>query len=508
MALQKGQVVLLEGNCARASIDGQQAVLLSRDAASGRYRARLVAEPWKTVKINRGQIRTKLDADTPELPASDAGEQDSEETAYVKSVLADRRGALTGEEIPEFEEEKPPLADECLFQKARANCDYCLGAFKKSQRKVLPSHIRNVKSNWPPSPVQRGKMEHLSHKALPRIEKSETYREIQTFAPHDPEDQNEVHRQRRYLFSNFKAADLEQVVGMPTRKPPVQMGMPHRLLAGADSSDLKAIVDRDHQAEYQRKLELSMFQVSLTSHPSVDFAVDDRRDEEMLERLERIEQRHALAKSQMAAGREAYDTAHRDDYLPSYDERGGSSASHHSEHHQEIIKEESSDANESEEQRISREFKEYEIESISHGPSVPSTPLAKDMVSYHIDEGFEEDSPDAAHHGNGEHSDVLMIDVDRMGAEGYNEDSMMSAAAEIDQDLTQAFSEATMVISNSIDLPEATVVSSNSNDFPEAPAEPVDIDPGAMAATVDIDVPESTAEDAEQPVLVSLKTMT
>lgn len=64
----------------------------------------------------------------------------------------------------------------------------------------------------------------------------------------------------------------------------------------------------------------------------------------------------------------------------------------HVEQKADAFQQEPQEQEESEEQRIEKEFKEYEIESLSHSGSVPTTPYKRDLwQSAYADEGFEED---------------------------------------------------------------------------------------------------------------------
>jgi len=366
MPLQKGQVVVLEARGARSFINGQQGVLLQRDGATGRYRARLLAEPWKVVKVSRSAIRPLYASEEvhegPSLCNSGSG------LSVVKGgSIKDTAGC---------------------FDAPLAKCDYCLGAYDKVQQHALPPHVKAVKSTWPLSPVKRGKMQ--DERPPPRIDQGELYRDLQNIAHHEPQDRRQVHRQRRFLFSNFKDAQLEHIIGLPTRRPPVQRGRPHKLLPKTDSEDLKALVEEDLQAEFHRKMEQARQVGSFLPKQESSHLLDHQREEEMEERLGRIQHRVEEARKAREEAKVAFEAFQRESGL--YEEREATPGSEH----RQIIHEEPPEEEESEEQRISREFKEYEMESLSHGPSVPSTPSKKDLHSRgsntrSYDEGFEPD---------------------------------------------------------------------------------------------------------------------
>jgi len=311
------------------------------------------------------------------------------------------------------------------FNGPLAKCDYCIGSLKKVQQHALPPHLKALKTNWPPSPVKRGRMQDDPSKEscvargrpLPQITQQinqadmqvELSSALQKIAPHAEDDRYEVHRQRRYLFSSFQDAKLEHIVGMPARRPPVQRGRPHRLLPQADSEDLKALVEEDLRAEFYRKMEQPRSGVSFLPKQEITFVVDQRR-EEIADRLERIQQRVEQARKEREAEMAARGAEERD-------------TSAVFEQHESAIKEEEAreeEQEESQEQRIEREFKEYELESISHtghtpANTAPSTPNKKDLTSKIYDEGFEDDDE-----GNDANNDLTGEDPVFTTASGDN----------------------------------------------------------------------------------------
>lgn len=358
-SFQKGQVVVLQGHVARASLNGQQGVLLQRDPATGRYRAKLSAEPWKVVKVTRSGIR-------PLDPAKGGG--GPQEAGYAKDVPASF---------------KPPLA----------KCDYCVGAYKKVQQQDLPPHLNKaVKSNWPPSPVKRGQMQ--LERPLPHIRQGDLYQDLHKIAHPDPEDRQQVHRRRKFLHGGFKDADLQHIVGLPVRQPPVQRGRPHRLLPHVDSEDLRALVEEDLQNEFDRKMDQALLGCSGSFVPKQEpsYVLDHRREEEMAERLERIQQRVEKARKEREAAKAAFESLEKESRVPRYDEEHDSNAARRAAERHRIGTQE-----ESEDQRISREFKEYEMESLTHAPSTPNKTPRAGITGFLVDddEAFEQDSRDA-----------------------------------------------------------------------------------------------------------------
>lgn len=377
MTLRKGQVVVIEGRGLHPSINGQHGVLLHRDAASGRYRAQLVDQPWRCVKVSRSALRPWDPSEIEEIEDAEAGnepkalEQTKISPAGSKMVSGD--GYAKGS----------CHYDAGCFDVKLTKCDFNIGAFTVAEPAPIPEHLLNATSSLPPSPVKRGRMEARA-KPLPAIKQGERYRELSKSMPCSPENSKQVHRQRRFFFSNFSDAHQEHIVGLPSRRPPVRRGKAHRLLPHADSESLRATFEEDFQAEFYRKLH--QVRVSQPFLPSQDNTFDQMREEEMTERLERIQQRVERAKQEREAERARGEqqrqrelkTSFHDECLMTGSSRKG-------------IQEEEPEE-ESEEQRITREFKEYELESLSHSHTAPSTPSKRDLPREY--EGFEEDDED------------------------------------------------------------------------------------------------------------------
>jgi len=351
MPLQKGQVVLLDGPGIRSSVSGQTGVLLERDAATGRYRARLCAKPWKCVKVTRAAIRP---LDTSE----DGGAENAE-------------GGHTAENF---------------FGEPAAKCDYSLGAVKKARPLALPANVKDVMGNWPPSPVRRGQMQ--NDRPLPRIQQGALYRSIEKDAPHAPNDRCEVHRRRCYMYTSVQDSDLMDFAGgLPARAAPVTRDRPHRLLPHVSSQALKALVEEDHQAELNRKKEQTRHTTSVVPLKEPVLTIDHRTEEEIDERLGNLEQRaEEEAKNELAKrfSMEKATVAARQNVVREEEAVRGPPA---------MLEEASVEAaEESEEQRIFREFMEYEMTSPSHLPDA-STPKkdASCLLGFFADAGCEAD---------------------------------------------------------------------------------------------------------------------
>lgn len=364
MTLQKGQVVVIEGRGVHPSINGQHGVLLQRDGASGRYRAQLVDQPWRCVKVSRSALRPLDPSEVEEIGDAEALNQTL--PASSNTVSGDGYTKGSGHN------------NAGCFDVKLAKCDFNIGAFTRPEPPPIPEHL-NVTSNWPPSPVKRGRME-AREKPLPRIKQGELYRELQKIGPCSPEHSKHVHRQRRFFFSNFMDARQEHIIGLPSRRPPVRHGKAHRLLPHADSESLRAMFEEDFQAEFYRKLH--EVRVSQPCLPSQDNTFDQMREEEMAERLERIQQRVEKAKQEREAERALGEQQMRELKASFHDECLMTGSSHKG------IQEEEPEE-ESEEQRITREFKEYELESLSHPHTAPSTPSRKHLPREY--EAFEDD---------------------------------------------------------------------------------------------------------------------
>jgi len=378
MPLQNGQVVLLEAS--RSSIDGQKGVLLGRDAATGRYRLRLVAEPWRCVKVAHSAIRP-LDPSEEE----DTGDGDNE--------------AETADDVAG------------IFDASLAKCDYSLGVFTQVQRQVLPPHVKASTGSWPPSPVKR-RVE--NSRPLPRIEQGQLYRALHDFPPNTVGNPREVHRHRHKTSANFEDDNLEDA---SPRRAPVVRGRPHRLLPHADSKDLKALVEEDHRAAFNRTLNQSGNVTSLPQQ-APSWEIDEKREEEMVERIERIQRRIDNVKECKAAEKASSHSLQTDFQRPILERL----ESEMWENEQDATPREEDERRwaESEEERITREFKEYEIESLStHGGTAPSTPAQKNLHNY-IDEGFEDEGfePDLG-------ADQVLADT--LAGGQLDEDSMAEA---------------------------------------------------------------------------------
>lgn len=353
MSFQKGQVVLLEGSEGRPHINGQRGVLLERDSTCGRWRVRLSAEPWKVVKVARDAMQ-----------AVDASGEDGD-GGDAKEALA-------------------ASGDFSCFHTSMAKCDYLLGSFQKVQRQVLPPHMmdRNFeKSNLPPSPVKLGKLDHQA--PLPRIDPVSIMQD-------EMREQVKGQTRRRVVTSNFKDAELEHIIGLPTRKAPVQLGKPHRLLCQANSEDLKALFEEDFDIEFQRKIDVPRYAASSVPKQGFNVVFDQQRDEDMDERLQRIQQRANLARQDRSkAAKEQEEMLQKELRKARAPPQGATkSVSAPTEPKRATGRK----AEESEEQRISREFKEYEIESatLTHSPEAKRRSRDGSMTGG-IDEGFEEE---------------------------------------------------------------------------------------------------------------------
>jgi len=172
------------------------------------------------------------------------------------------------------------------------------------------------------------------------------------------------------------------------------------------------MVEEDHGAEINRKMEQARY-ISSGFQPECIFTIDRLREEEMDERLRRMQQRAEKVKREraerIAAAKAALEARQKEKQKERPELRG--------------LREAQTDIElpeESEEQRILREFMEYEMESPTHGPSMhntemewypsthpdPSTPrkdifcldgypgdgeLEGNPDGYLGDEGFEED---------------------------------------------------------------------------------------------------------------------
>lgn len=267
--------------------------------------------------------------------------------------------------------------------KASAKCDFNLGAYKKAQRKI-PSQIQE-KIEWPLSPVQRGKM---FEDSLPLIRTGRLYQEIENVAPHGLEDRREVHRTRKTMYSYFKDADGidDRIVGLSSRKPPVQKGVPHRLLEPTTSSELKDIIETDLQKRFENHIQSSQDGARFGEIQQSDAKkIDARMNEEISQRLEILKQRVEEAKICREAwanwttleGVQEEET--ESEWRPkttSYNDASSSAC------YLDNVQDE-----DEEQKRIALEFREYEIESLA---SVPPTPKDGVMDHYGLD-AFEED---------------------------------------------------------------------------------------------------------------------
>jgi len=379
MSFQKGQVVLLEGSEGRSYINGQRGVLLERDSTCGRWRVRLSAEPWKVVKVARDAMQPV------DVSGEDGDGGDAKEAA-----------AASG--------------DFSCFHSSMAKCDYLLGSFKKVQRQVLPPHMmdRNFeKSNLPPSPVKLGKLDHQA--PLPRIDPVSIMQD-------EMREQVKGQTRRRIVTSNFKDAELEHIIGLPTRKAPVQLGKPHRLLCQANSEDLKALFEEDIDIEFQRKIDVPRYAASSVPKQGFNVAFDQQRDEEMDERLQRIQERANLARRDRKAAAEREEALQKELIKARAPPQAATKSVGAP---TEPKRATGRKAEESEEQRISREFKEYEIESatLTHSPESKRRSQDSSMTGG-IDEGFEEE--DEASAPDGQHLDETQPVEPRLGEEPVN----------------------------------------------------------------------------------------
>lgn len=371
MALQKGQTVVLESRGARSHLNNEPGILLNKDATTGRYRVRLQKEPWKCVKVNRNVLKPAL--------------------------LSESQGLSGGHSC---------------FNAAIATCDFTLGAYTKPKRQDIPqveledavlSNTSMLKT-WPPSPGKRGKMQSIErHRVLPCIPKGEFYRDIEREVPHQLEDSRNPHRLRQRTYSYFKDAEgsQERVVGLKPRKPPVRKGQPHALLPQETSEDLLAFVEEDHRDEFDRKLDQPRYLASFVPKTGVNAEYCEQKEEEMCLRLERIKEMSEATRNWVKESRQATQTLMKDQQWASIEEEedDGMNSTPSSEHgHDDVFEQTLLPAMicegegegqptfaESEESRIAREFKEYEMESLSH----TSTPAANQQFG-NLFEGFEE----------------------------------------------------------------------------------------------------------------------
>jgi hypothetical protein len=262
--------------------------------------------------------------------------------------------------------------------------------------------MASKKANWPPSPVKRGKMRLEKN---PLLMPRELYNELQQVGPCSKEDRHEVHRIRAPAFPYFdevehaKDSNLLQHSLLPDgklerRKPPVQMGAPHRILPQITSAELKAAYEEDFRTNLSQTLEAS-FIPPLATSKDVRKVYNHRRNKQMDEMLTRLKLKADKAKRVREASRDIWTLFEDEDnsgaplaFFPSCStpEMGqmltmGSQPS---------IREE-----EDEEQRISREFREYELESMCASmPQTPASSKASHLAGLSADkyaEGFEDD---------------------------------------------------------------------------------------------------------------------
>jgi hypothetical protein len=353
--LQKGQVVVVEPiGSAHSSIYGQQGELVYKDVATGRYRVRLCSEPWRCVKVNRSEIRA-LDPTEEQSSGIQVGQQQFGASLSISSK-SERMSV----------------------------------SFKRAQPRALPPELQTiVKKTSQTSAMMEGALQ--DHKTPSSDDRwgMPTYRELQQMTHSKSTDPQQVQRQRHYFYPSLQDQDFDLITFLPKRPVPVQRGRPHRILPLLDSEYFKAMVEDDIQNHFCRKvkIELSNFgSTILTDAPRLK--VNQRREEEMDERLKCIEQRIASARKERAATQAAFEAL---DKLESghYEEE---SPTVHVEQKADAFQQDPQEQEESEEQRIEKEFKEYEIESLSHSGSVPTTPYKRDLwQSAYADEGFEED---------------------------------------------------------------------------------------------------------------------
>lgn len=324
MALQKGQVVLLDRPSTGSSPSRPAGVLLDRDVASGRYRARLCEKPWRCVKVTRAGIHS--------LRTSDGG-----------------GGSCQGADAAQSFVDKPP-----------AKCNYSLGVLKEARLRALPVSLKGAVTSLPPSPVRHGQM----WDDRPSCIKGELYHSIEEAVPHAPAHRNEVHRRRCYIYTNVQDSQLMDFAFLPARGSSVKR---HRLLAPMSSEALRALVEEDHKI---RKGE------HVRSHEATDIASINRNED--LQVNDARMARAAFEKAEFIARQQVLQEM-------------------------EVVAE-AKPPGESEEQRILREFMEYELESPSNAHPEVSTPKkdSEEDRDSCVDKGldneeeFEIDSNDAA----------------------------------------------------------------------------------------------------------------
>lgn len=257
---------------------------------------------------------------------------------------------------------------------------------------------------------------------LPRIQKHQLYDEIEQLAPHSPGHRYEVHRQRKYCYANVEdnapiadyhaAGEImedENAEGLQPLLLAVQARKfttflrPKRAKAKAlpsfSSAELKQVVEEDLDAEVHRKREQCRYVSSVmatTHHHRARMhrsctgwhQKTGKRYEEVDACIEKVAERVSLAEERRSVLAAAREQAEREAQAERERKERMQKMAESLQMHgalkicQSVAEEPEAGHEESEEQRILREFTEYEMESPSHGGNPESREAAlKDMLS-------------------------------------------------------------------------------------------------------------------------------